>query len=316
MKKLALVLGLIIAALPLFAQENTWLQHLQDKVNKMEVVTEDDMPWPFEWDFECDKCYRDQDAVNVFFTAQSKYQKNPNSFAAAFNYAMVIAYKNCGEGYTLSERHYDEAYKVFEQAKKLRPNDLRVYVEQEKLLERRYFDFGDGPIQAGLVYRIKKYRSIPDMARKRLDLIKNQERLGSKKVDYLEAATICQALNRLESAQTYLNKAGHEKIKQAVEANIADIHYEFGMGISSSENYSDEDWAEFMPYTRWECKLGVIEYAEESLAVLKQYYGKYLPMSEDLGRLLMYIAEQKEEANKMRNADFTKQLQKSMAGKR
>ena len=113
-----------------------------------------------------------------------------------------------------------------------------------------------------------------------------------------------------------LNKAGHEKIKQAVEANIADIHYEFGMGISSSENYSDEDWAEFMPYTRWECKLGVIEYAEESLAVLKQYYGKYLPMSEDLGRLLMYIAEQKEEANKMRNADFTKQLQKSMAGKR
>ncbi len=299
MKKILSVLLLALVALPVFAQEESRLQHLQDKIAKMEIISDRDIPWAFEWDFECKKCFRDQDAVNVFFAARDKYQENPNSFAAAFNYAMVISRKSCAEGYTLSKHHFDEAHRVFEKAKKINPNFLRVYEEQERLIDLEFFDFAWSPVSANVVYRIGVYRQHPDIARKRLDLIKQKERLGSSHVDYLEAAVICQSLNRLEDAAAYLQKISDYEIQEEVGIASMDLLYELNASVDHSRGW--QDLAE------------LIEAKEKEATYLQTYYGKYLATSEEYALLQERINELKALVKRMRNLQYSSYLSSIVA---
>lgn len=184
-KRLMVLLGvlLMVATMPLQAsgrQEYT-LQQLQEKVQKMEVLQWDKMPTLFIYTERLD-WYDNQADINVFYKAQKMWKNNPNNFAAVFNYGLLIMSNDYGEGMALSDIQLDEAYRVLEQAKKLRPNYKEIYDLQNYLLDFKLF----GPTWVGPALSdqemISVYRSHPDLARKQLLLLKTMFKNWGKEV--------------------------------------------------------------------------------------------------------------------------------------
>ncbi len=211
MKKWAMLLIFCLTSAAAMAQMDPQLERLQQKVKKLQVITYKDVPYDFIWDKSNNECK--QDDINVFYLAKRMYEKNPNNFAAVFNYGILIMSNGCMEGPMLSEMQMDEAYKMLEKAKKLRPNYLEVYERQEWLIDYRLFD--DLACFAAFGYtideRIEIYRAHSDLARKRLALIEKQRALGSKTLSdtsLFEAYVICSALHRTEAAAKYLALPG------------------------------------------------------------------------------------------------------------
>lgn len=208
---LLLVAFLMLATLPLQAgsrQEYT-LQQLQEKVQKMEVLQWDKMPTLFIYTERLD-WYDNQADINVFYKAQKMWKNNPNNFAAVFNYGLLIMSNDYGEGVDLGPIQIDEAYRVLEQAKKLRSDYKEIYELQLYLLDYKLFgpSWGSTPYSEGEMIAI--YRAHPDLARKQLLLLKTMFKKWNKEVsawNYDQASLICSALNLEEEAQAYQKKA-------------------------------------------------------------------------------------------------------------
>ncbi|MBQ7908417.1 MAG: hypothetical protein IJ311_02845 [Elusimicrobiaceae bacterium] len=294
MKRLFLILCLCVIGHMAFAQQNPQFQELRDRIEHLEIITQEDIPFPF--DYETDTAYKDQDAINVFYAALNKYQKNPNNFAAVFNYAMLVARKSCSEGYTLGEREYDEAFLFFEKAKTLNGNYLPVYQEQERIIDMRLsYRYAFSSLSFSLARKIESYLQYPDLARKKLEVIKQQIRLGGGDINYYDLVVISHLFQRTEDVKKYWNRAGGTNIiQEEVDSSVAEIHYEFSTRIFYSEN--------------WQQHMGAIETAEKHVDLLKKYYGDYLQKADGYGVLLDHIREEREKAVKMRNQEFAENL--------
>lgn len=229
MKKLMLALtGFLFMTAVLPAQADTYQeytpQQMQEKVQKMEVLELGRMPQFFVYTEKLD-WYDNQADINVFYAAQRKWKQNPKNFAAVFNYGLVIMSNNYGEGMALDDIQIDEAYRVLEQAKALRPNYMKIYDLQVSLLEFKLF----GPVWIGPGLSeheiVETFRNNPDVARKELALLqvmfKNWPALvGVYEVE--QASLICQALNRTELAAQYKAQA-QKMIKESEEKHALEM---------------------------------------------------------------------------------------------
>lgn len=300
MKKIFLLLIVFCMSLSVFAANRTdKMNKLMNKIVKMEFIQEEDVPFPF--DYEVHE-YKDQEAINVFYTAKSKHEKNPNNFAAAYNYAMLISRKSCSEGYTIFKEHLEEAYKILEHARKINPNYLPLYQEQERVIDYRLFaDFKlvPGPVWDCLSYRMGIYAENLSWAQKRLNAIKNQARLGAKEVNYLEAAILCLVLGNQSGYESYLQKAGEEKLKEEIESSLYNVLQEFSWSYSRSESWVEQE-------------ADIKNFEGTHLNRMKKYFGKYLPQSEAYRELDSYLKKCKTEIAKKRNQDYAKKMKQEI----
>lgn len=188
---------------------------LEKKVLARKIVTNSDIPSDFCWD-EC----QNQAGTNVFYTAKKVYEKNRKSFAAVYNYALLISFNREPEiGRYASDRQIDESAKMFRKAMALAPGNVRVYERLEELIELKHFGNGVPFVTALLSDRQNFYAKNNDIARTRLGLIEKQFNLrgltiGGKTKDEnlqskaFEAYIICKTLNRSKDAQKWLITAG------------------------------------------------------------------------------------------------------------
>lgn len=212
-KRMLVLLGFLfmtaVLPLPAAARQEYTPQQLLEKVQKREVLHHNQMPMSFVYTEKLS--WRDNQAdINAFYTAQKLWKQNPRNFAAVFNYGLLIMSNDYGEGLALNDVQIDEAYRVLEQAKKLRPYYKETYELQNYLLDFKLF--GPTWIGPGLSDEemIAGYRAHPDLARKQLGLLQTMFKYWSNETsawNYQQAALICQSLNRTEAAQAYQTKA-------------------------------------------------------------------------------------------------------------
>lgn len=248
-KKLMILLGalLMLATVPAQAaeREEYTLKQLKEKVQKMEVLQWNRMPTLFIYVERLD-WYDNQEDINVFYTAQKVWKQNPNNFAAVFNYGLIIMSNDYGEGLSLNDIQIDEAYRVLEQAKKLRPNHKETYDLQVYLLDLKLFGptwLGPGMTDEEM---ISIYRAHPDLARKQLSLLQTMFKNWPEQVlawNYDQAAIICRALNRDEDASAYQIQADF-LYKQLEEEEAAKwrAQQEAQKGLASSIKQAFSFW--------------------------------------------------------------------------
>lgn len=232
------------SAQPLQAYEHVEYtpKQINEKVTKMELLQRDKMPTFFIYTQKLDWA-DNQEHINAFYAAKRVWQKNPRSFAAAFNYGLVIASNDYGEGWDLSQTQVDEALRVLEQAKKLRPDYKETYFLMNDLLEYKLF----GPVWLGPgLYDeeiLETYKKHPDVARRQLALLQTVFAKWDKNASswlYFQASLISKSLNRVQDAKMYetkgvarqkqeeaassaLEKASREKQKKQVASDIKQI---------------------------------------------------------------------------------------------
>lgn len=234
MKNWCMIFTLCFAALPAMAQgpvnvgglyvsdgramhDGGSYEVLSQKVKRMELIHDGDVPFPFDWRTE-DERYRDQKAINIFYTARNVYAKNPNNFAAAYNYAVLIMKNSVSEGLWLWDALADEAYAILEKADEINPGYLPLYRQQ--IFTRHYRIFGEEWIGPGLTEEeyLEGYRQNPDLARamlKRYEILFEADGLSSY-FDYQEPYLICTALKRTEQGAKY--KTALEKLEKQAAA--------------------------------------------------------------------------------------------------
>lgn len=242
-----LVALLTLSILPAQAEDNQkyTIQQLQDKVQKMEILQQHKMPFPFVYSERLEMGSNQAD-INVFYTAQRKWKQNPRNFAAVFNYGLLIMSNDYGEGIALSDTQVDEAYRILEQAKKLRPTHKETYDLQVYLLDYKLFGplgIGPGLSDEGM---IRIFRSHSDVARKQLALLQTMfKNWGSQcsAWEYEQAALICRALQRLDDAKTYQAKADAlYKQMEAQEAARKQAQAQTKKGLVSSIKRAFSSW--------------------------------------------------------------------------
>ena len=284
MKKILLLLAAFSMSISSFAWQNMdeKLEKLNEKIQQEEVVVADDIPQYFWWELTsapetlCPPC------TNIFYRAFNKHQDNPQSYVAAFNYAMLIAYKNqphSGSAVSITDeqegkRNFDEAYKRFEMAKKLNPKFAPVYVEQELLIDRYLFShIYYSPAFYSLASRLHGYTHRKDLARKRLSLIEKQISLGVENVNYLEAAVLARFFGLSEKEALYTEKAGG---KQALQQEVDNAI----MDLISTLWFNTEAAVKFGRISP------VLEHTKTKLGFLNTYYDGYVKRSADYSELL------------------------------
>lgn len=174
---------------------------LEQKVRKMERIELSRMPGTFQYQ-KYDRYLENQQQINIFYLAKSRYEKNPGNFNAVYNYAVIIMSESWTDGgISISDRQVDEAYKIFEKAKKMRPDFLQIYEHQDFLVEYRIF----GPQWIGPCLEdaqiIAAYRAHPDLARRRLAL--QEKLLANGSGNVVAAWHLCEALGYKARAQKY-----------------------------------------------------------------------------------------------------------------
>ena len=148
----------------------------------------------------------------VFRLAEKKYKQYRQNFAAVFNYATLRMSLNADADDLpdCSPAQLQEAYRLLEEAKKLRPDYLPVYAQQDLLLELQIFGipvyilypqyniYQDNPL-------IPVYRKQKDLARKRLAV--QEKLLAFGQGDVITAYEISVALGLEEKAAIYKDQA-------------------------------------------------------------------------------------------------------------
>ena len=209
-------------------------EELMQKVKNMELISYNRMPQVF-WYLAGDEYLSDQNDINVFYVAKNRYERNQKNFAAVFNYATVIMSLECGEGCSCDYVQPDEAYRLLEEAKKLRPDYLPIYKQQDFLLMFKLF----GAVWVGPGYSdedaIAIYRARPDLARQRLAV--QEKLLAAGQGDVYTAWQICAALNRTEKAAAYRklvdaeNAEYERQLEEARRVQAEELSKTFGARI-------------------------------------------------------------------------------------
>ena len=215
MKKIGLmfVLFLGLANSALFAQGyNPYSrQELARKVKNMEVLDDRKIPFPFVYT-EKVVWYDNQPDINIFYNAKNVCEKNPFNFAAVYNYALLIMSNDWGEGPVLNEIQIDEAYRLFEQAKKMRPEYINIYFAQIYLLEQKMLGVVYGPDYSD-EEKVYLYGKDLYSARRMLSLYEKMFTMDLGKqnmqLSYMmhNASLLCRALGQTQKAQEYEAKA-------------------------------------------------------------------------------------------------------------
>lgn len=217
---LFIIFNLLFLPLVLHAQEFYSRAELFQKIKSMELISYEKMPSVFWYLTGNDDLFNQRD-INIFYLAKAQYERHPENFNAVFNYATVIMSLNSGSDTDLASVQVDEAYRLLERAKKIKPDFLPLYEQQDYLLKYKIF----GPFWFGAAQldenAVALYQDKPDLARLRLSV---QEKLiPSGKGDVGAAWQICTALGFKESAAKYAellrrkNAACEAQIKAELE---------------------------------------------------------------------------------------------------
>ena len=274
MKKIFLVFSLIFVGIFALAQENTKMQRLMNLVENMQIVASEDFPVPFDWSY----LPQDQEAFDVFTVASEKYKQNPQNFAAVYNYAMVLAHQNQGNGSVASF----QAYELFEEAKSLNKDFWPLYQEQEKLMVNYYF-YGTIDAPLNFIEKVDRYEGLFEFALKRLDLIENQVRLRAKNINYLDGALICRLKKDADGESFFLKKAGGIK---ALKEEVRKAALEIQKGLFAEEAPS------------WHMQANAVLALDKNLKKIDEFYGEYLSDVEEYQALEQQVQKEKEKINK------------------
>ena len=119
---------------------------LMNKIQHRQRIDIADVPAEYNWyageGHQLDK--------NIFYSAKKVYEQYPNSFNAAYNYGVLIYYMVQPEiGLVANMRQLDEAYIVFEKAKKINPNEEGIYRHQIILLQQKILHLAGGMEEPG-----------------------------------------------------------------------------------------------------------------------------------------------------------------------
>ena len=222
MKKILWMVGVMVLLTgSVFAQHMRFssdkYKAVYQKVFRMDRLTPAEIPNDYNYK-------ENQDSKNLFYGAKEIAATNPKSFNAAWNYALLT--ESISNGEELTDQMIDEAYKLYEKAKQLRPGDVKVYTRQIELVYTRLwgvygesFYFHDGKMY-GDTEIIATYQHNPDQARKMLGLIEREISLSgidpnmgttddTLYAHIQHAYYICKALNRTDEAAKW------EKLKQS-----------------------------------------------------------------------------------------------------
>ena len=302
MKKIILLLIVFCMSISVFAQEVTdyekehaqKLKNMMDKVTRMVPIVEEDFPIVFDYKVHEEK---DQGAINVFYAAKSKCEKNPHNFAAVFNYGMLIGHQSSWlqEYHRLTETAIDEAYKYLERARNINNNFLPLHQEQERLIEELFFS-GIGPIPFSVPFRIEMYTKYPHWAKRRLNSIKNQIRLGGKNINYLDAAILSLFVNLPQDHKFYLSKMTAQQKEDAVSTSCVEIFVEIDKHMRWAENDLNQQ------------EQSLLKIEKTYVRTLERYLKDYLHTTEEYQKLKSYIKELKTEIAKKRSQAFSQQL--------
>lgn len=215
MKRITMILAACLLAASAMAQpaDKYAERELAQKVTNMQTLEWGKIPYPFVYTEKLEWT-DNQPQINIFYKAKHLYEKNPGNFAAVYNYATLIMSNDFGEGLMIWDAQIDEAYRLLEEAKKLRPDFQSVYKQQLYLLDFKLF----GPVWAGPGLTeedmLAAYRAHPDLARKQLALYQTMMQKWPSSADAYSVQScylICLSLNRAQSAAAY--KAQYEKLE-------------------------------------------------------------------------------------------------------
>ncbi len=221
MKKWFILMVFMLTLFPVFAgtavdNGQDFLQTFYSPYSKKEMVEYIDkfkplnyyqIPAPFWYVAKRPELNNEADIL-VFRLAEKKYKQHPQNFAAVFNYATLLMSLNADTDDLIdcSSAQIQEAYRLLEKAKKLRPDYLPVYAQQDLLLELQIFGapvymvypqyniYQENPV-------IPVYREQKELARKRLAV--QEKLLASGQGDAVTAYEISVALGLDEKAAVY-----------------------------------------------------------------------------------------------------------------
>ena len=218
MKKGIVFLTLLLLSGVSFAQRYTYNDPAYEQVARKIVALEQVRQFPDGFYFDAqDRGEADtySDRTNLFYLAKETYEKNPNNFTAAYNYAAALLNEaKSDEFVSLPVNNAYEARKVLQAALKLNPKSI----ESLSLLNRAYEyiifkEARQNDMMQGSVYfdryneaSTEQYRAYASRSEERLKVLERRIDLKDKNLtpqDYHEAGLICEALGKHASADMY-----------------------------------------------------------------------------------------------------------------
>ena len=272
MKRGIVLLSLMMLGAFAFAQgykyEDQAYAAAANKMMKLEVVK--NLPRGFFFDRENmgDKTtYNDR--YNLFYTAKNQYQKNKQSFAAAYNYGAVLTSEAQVDDYSfLPHKNAEEARVVLSAAIALNPKSVESYKLLDKALEyllfndervnmmqnvnaRSYNSHADphgerGDFSSDYYYFryydnvvLKIYSSKPALTQERLNAFEKRIALRDdlNSQEYREASLMCQALGRFDDAEDYIMTSEKLEKQEATAAEEEAVR----QGIARAKGISEQE---------------------------------------------------------------------------
>lgn len=225
MKKLILMICVCLLGVcaPAQSVQKYTAAEITAKISKLQTLEWDRIPYPFVYTEKLEWTDNQSD-INLFYAAKRMYEKHPGNFAAAYNYATLIMSEDYGEGLAIGDTQTDEAYRILEQAKKLRPDFKPLYEQQIYLLNFKLF--GPSWVGPGIDEEeaVAVYRQNPDLARKQLALYQTIAQKWGPQLSaaaYYDCYHICLSLNRTQQAAFYKTQIEEAQRREAeAEASV------------------------------------------------------------------------------------------------